>query len=249
MLQSPPQVDAARVLVVDDDRDTAETLACLLRLFGHDVRVALDGHRALEIARRERPSCMMLDVGLPGLDGYEVASRLRGERGGSIVLIALTGYGREEDRRAALAAGFDHHFTKPLDQDGLNALLAALEVRTWSGPAPVADQRTYDVMPGEAVDGEGCPTTRVSRVVEVTNPLGLHLRVGAEVARLAQRFRAEVRVGCDGRTASGRSALELMTLGAASGCRLVLEADGPDAEAAVAALVDLIGRGIDEPGR
>jgi phosphotransferase system HPr (HPr) family protein len=228
----------------------------LLRLFGHDVRVALDGHRALEIARRERPSCMMLDVGLPGLDGYEVASRLRRELAGSIVLIAITGYGREEDRRAALAAGFDHHFIKPLDQDGFNDLLAAMRGATGdgatgsrAGPAPVADEGTLGVMPGEAVGGEGCPKTRVSRVVEVTNPLGLHLRVAAEVVRVAQRFRAEVRVGCDGRTASGRSALELMTLGAASGCRLVLEADGPDAEAALAALVDLIGRGIDEPGQ
>jgi phosphocarrier protein len=113
----------------------------------------------------------------------------------------------------------------------------------------MADEGPDDVMPGEAVGREGCPTPRVSRQVEVTDPLGLHLRVAAEVARLAQRFRAEVRVGCDGRTASGRSALELMTLAGASGCRLVLEADGPDAEAAVAALVDLIGRGIDEPGR
>src|SRR4051794_22000498 len=108
--------DFARILVVDDDRDTAETLACLLRLFGHDVRIALDGYQAMEIARRVRPRYVLLDLGLPGLDGYQVASRLRQELPETIGLIAITGYGCEEDRRRALAAGFDHHFVKPLDQ-------------------------------------------------------------------------------------------------------------------------------------
>lgn len=249
MLQPPRPVAPARVLVVDDDRNTAETMACLLRLFGHDVRIALDGHRAIEVARRERPSCMLLDVGLPGVDGYEIASRLRRELAGSIVLIAVTGYGREEDRRAALAAGFDHHFVKPLDQDGFNALLAALEARAWGGRGVGGDPPIPDAPPREAIGHQGCPPSAVSREVEVTDPLGLHLRPVADIVALARRFRAEVRVGCDGRTASARSVLDLMTLAAARGSRLELEADGPEAEAAMAALIDLIGRGIDEPAR
>jgi phosphotransferase system HPr (HPr) family protein len=248
MLQSPRHADPSRVLVVDDDRDTAETLACLLRLFGHDVSTALDGQRAIEIARRERPSCVLLDVGLPGLDGYEVAARLRRERAGSIVLIAVTGYGREEDRRAALAAGFDHHFVKPLDQDGFNALLAALDAGTWGGRGVGGDPPISDVPPPEANGCEECPPPTVRRQVEVTDPLGLHLRPVTRIAQLAGRFRAEARVGCDGRTASARSVLELMTLGASRGSRLELEADGPEAEAAVAALSELVGHGIDEPG-
>jgi phosphotransferase system HPr (HPr) family protein len=267
----------AKILVVDDDRDTAESMATLLGLFGHDVRIALDGHRAIEVARLRRPDCVLLDVGLPGLDGYEVASWLRRELGGSVVLIAVTGYGREEDHRAALAAGFDHHFVKPLDQDGLNALLAALDAGARSGPtAPVAelaaadgeatpttdssarergdprvggDLPIGDILPREASGREGCPSPTVRRRVEVTNPLGLHLRIAAAIVRRAQQFRAEVRVGCDGREASARSALDLTTLAAGRGSRLDLRAEGPEAEAAVEALIDLIGSGSDEPGR
>lgn len=113
-----------RILLVDDNRDGAESLAMLLRLWGHDVRVAHDGVAALKLATADIPDIALLDLGLPGLDGYQVAQRLgeTGKRPRS--LIALTGYGQEEDRRRTSEAGFDHHLTKPVDLDELQAILA-----------------------------------------------------------------------------------------------------------------------------
>src|SRR5262249_48890314 len=117
-----------RVLVVDDNRDSADSLATLLRLVGNDVRTAYDGRQALEVAAQYQPEMGLLDIGLPGLDGLEVAWRRRRERGyGRPVLTALTGYGSEEDRRRSLAAGFDHHMVKPVDFASLQAVLASLE--------------------------------------------------------------------------------------------------------------------------
>jgi PAS domain S-box-containing protein len=117
-----------RILVVDDNRDSAESLAVLLRLVGHDVRTVHDGRQALVVAETYRPGLVLLDIGLPGIDGYEVARRLRAESWGEpMTLVALTGYGGEEDRRLAAAAGFDHHMVKPVDFEALHRLLAALE--------------------------------------------------------------------------------------------------------------------------
>ena len=138
---SPHQVDLARVLVVDDDRDTAETMACLLRAYGHEALVAFDGPRAIEAARRHRPGYVLLDIGLPGMDGYQLASRLRAEAPGPMVLIAITGYGREEERRLGRSAGFDHYFIKPLDPDGLNTLLATLAGNPADGGSAPTDGR------------------------------------------------------------------------------------------------------------
>jgi two-component system CheB/CheR fusion protein len=116
-----------RILVVDDNRDSAESLATLLRLVGNDVRTAHDGPRALEAAAAYHPDLVLLDIGLPGLNGYEVARRLRAEPNHHrAVLVAVTGYGGEEDRRRSLAAGFDHHMVKPIDFDALRALLASI---------------------------------------------------------------------------------------------------------------------------
>jgi CheY-like chemotaxis protein len=112
-----------RILVIDDDRDTAETTALLLRAFGHDVLIALDGYQAIEIARRHRPEYVLLDLALPGLDGYQVAARLRRELAGPLVIIAITGYGREEDRQLSRQAGIDHHLLKPTDLTALLSLL------------------------------------------------------------------------------------------------------------------------------
>ncbi len=121
-----------RILVVDDNRDSADTLATLLRLVGNDVRTAHDGRQALEVAAAYQPDLVLLDIGLPGLNGYEVAWQLRTEPGyGRAVLVALTGYGGEEDRRRSLAAGFDDHMVKPVDFDALQTLLGSLEA-----PAP-----------------------------------------------------------------------------------------------------------------
>jgi PAS domain S-box-containing protein len=115
-----------RVLVVDDNVDSAESLAMVLRLSGHEVRTVHEGAAVLGAARDFRPQAVLLDIGLPGgLTGYDLAPRLRGEPGlGSVLLIALTGYGQEEDRRRAREVGFDHHLTKPADLSVLHALLA-----------------------------------------------------------------------------------------------------------------------------
>jgi CheY-like chemotaxis protein len=117
-----------RILIVDDNIDAADSLAELLELSGHQVRTAYGGAAALEMAERHRPRLIVLDIGLPGMDGYEVARRLRHHPAFSgVTLVALTGYGQESDRRKTRDAGFDHHFVKPVDPNELNRLLAQLE--------------------------------------------------------------------------------------------------------------------------
>ncbi|CAN5760640.1 hypothetical protein BH20PSE1_BH20PSE1_04300 [soil metagenome] len=119
---------ARRILVVEDNLDAAESLATLIELMGHDVRSVHDGASALETAAAFRPDVVLLDIGLPDINGYEVAPRLRQQPGlGRIALAALTGWGQEEDRLRARTAGFDHHFVKPIDVDGLRAWLASLD--------------------------------------------------------------------------------------------------------------------------
>ncbi len=113
-----------RVLVADDNVDAAESLAILLRLSGHRVSVAHDGHDALRLASHERPDVVVLDIGMPGLNGYEVARSLRREVWGrALRLIAVTGWGQDEDRQRAAAAGFDLHLTKPFEPGHLEALV------------------------------------------------------------------------------------------------------------------------------
>jgi len=122
-------VSPARVLVVEDNRDAAESLQMLLELFGHGVRVAHDGPAALDAARAEAPDIVLMDIGLPGMSGYEVVRHLREQPGmEGATLVALSGYGRDEDKEAALAAGFHLHLTKPIDPDRLQALLGGLNV-------------------------------------------------------------------------------------------------------------------------
>ena len=114
-----------RVLVVDDNVDTAESLSLLLRLRGYEVEIAYDGPAALKRAASFHPEAVLLDIGLPGLDGYQVASRLRRRRRtAKVLLVALTGYGQEEDQRRSQEAGFDHHLTKPVDPRVIYELLA-----------------------------------------------------------------------------------------------------------------------------
>jgi PAS domain S-box-containing protein len=114
-----------RVLVVDDNDDAAHSLAELLRLSGYAVKTARDGMSALGVAAAFRPEVALLDLGLPGMDGFELARRLRAEpMTHAAMLVAVTGYGREEDVRAALAAGFDHHLVKPVNLCALHELLA-----------------------------------------------------------------------------------------------------------------------------
>ncbi len=116
-----------RVLVVDDHRDAADSLALLLRLLGAEAHVARDGPQALEAVGTVRPAVVLLDIGMPGMDGYEVARRVRlRPEWREVVLVALTGWGQEEDRRRSREAGFDHHLVKPVDPPALEALLAGL---------------------------------------------------------------------------------------------------------------------------
>jgi PAS domain S-box-containing protein len=115
---------ALRVLVIDDNIDMARGLASLLKLLNHEVWTAHDGPSGLDAARVHRPQVVLLDIGLPGMDGYQVAERLRREEFGNAVrLIAVTGYGQEEDRQRALSAGFDQFVTKPVDYSTLLTLM------------------------------------------------------------------------------------------------------------------------------
>ena len=115
---------ALRILVVDDNRDTARGMARLLKLAGHEVQVAYDGWAALEVARDFAPEAVLLDIGLPGLDGYEVATRLRHETNcHDALLIAASGYGEDQARDRSRKAGFDHHLTKPIEFEMILGLL------------------------------------------------------------------------------------------------------------------------------
>ena len=113
-----------RILVVDDSRDAAESLARLLRINGHEVLVAHDGVEALELSAATNPSVVLLDIGLPGMDGYEVCRRVRQQGLQDAVVIAMTGYGQERDRRRSSEAGFDDHTVKPVEIGELTRLIA-----------------------------------------------------------------------------------------------------------------------------
>jgi signal transduction histidine kinase/CheY-like chemotaxis protein len=124
--EAPVEPGPARVLLVEDNVDAAGALAELLRMWGHEVEVVHDGASAVERAGEARPDVVLLDIGLPGMDGYQVAGALRALPGlQRALLVALTGYGQETDRRRTAAAGFDHHLIKPVDLEELKRLIAA----------------------------------------------------------------------------------------------------------------------------
>ncbi len=115
---------ARRILIVDDSRDGGESLAMLLRVLGAEVSLAHSGRTALESVETFKPDVVLLDIGMPGMDGYEVARRIRANPATrNISLIALTGWGQDEDRRRSVAAGFNHHLVKPADIEQLRQLL------------------------------------------------------------------------------------------------------------------------------
>ena len=123
---SPSGVPSRRILVVEDNADSADGLATLLRLDGHVVRTEHDGPSAVAAAGDFRPDVILLDIGLPGMSGYEVARALRRDPGvAGAMLVAVTGYGQEEDRARSRAAGFDHHLVKPLRPEAIARLLRA----------------------------------------------------------------------------------------------------------------------------
>lgn len=124
-LMSP---NSRRVLIVEDLQDSAETLAVMLRLMGHEVEYVTDALMALDVAKRLRPQLIFLDIGMPKLDGYALAAKLREEFGfESLRLVALTAWGRAEDRARARQAGFDAHVLKPADPAILESILETLQ--------------------------------------------------------------------------------------------------------------------------
>jgi signal transduction histidine kinase/DNA-binding response OmpR family regulator len=145
MPEAAPRIDATAdglcVLVVDDNRDVADTTATILRLSGCDTHVAYDGSAGLDAAARLRPHAVLLDIGLPGLDGYQVAERLRADpQHRRTLVVAVSGYGQEEDRIRSKAAGFDYHVVKPIDPAVITGLLASLR-----------DNRTPPLLPENVV--------------------------------------------------------------------------------------------------
>jgi PAS domain S-box-containing protein len=118
---------ARRILIADDNQDAAETLSMLLQMDGHDVKIVHDGRAAVSAFRAFKPEIALLDIGMPELNGYEVARLVReDEFGQAVTLIAVTGWGQERDKERALTAGFNHHFTKPLEPDRINEILRSL---------------------------------------------------------------------------------------------------------------------------
>ena len=133
----PHSATGYRILIVDDNRDGADSLAMLLESQGHEVATAYDGAEAIQSAEILRPDLVLLDIGMPNLNGYETCRQIREQSWGSdLLVIALTGFGQEEDRRRTLEAGFDLHMIKPLNPDNLNQLLALLsnqKTRSFAG--------------------------------------------------------------------------------------------------------------------
>ncbi len=122
-----PDAVSRRILIADDHRDSAESLGILLRRLGHDVRISFDGLEAVAAAEEFRPAIVLLDIGMPRLDGYDAARRIREQQATPRpVLVALTGWGSAEDRRRAEAAGFDAHLVKPVELASLTRLIQDL---------------------------------------------------------------------------------------------------------------------------
>ena len=120
----PAAPTGRRVLVVDDSVDACESLAAVVQMLGHTARTAFDGQQAVDVAAEFRPQLVLMDISLPKLNGYEAAALIRKQDGGSdVTFVALTGWGRDEDREQALNAGFHHHVTKPIDFTVLRELL------------------------------------------------------------------------------------------------------------------------------
>ncbi len=132
-----------RVLVVDDNVDAAVSLGMLLKLAGQEVRVAYDGPAALRQAMDFHPQLVLLDIGMPGMDGYEVCRRLRHESAlTKATVVALTGWGQDEDRRRSHEAGFDHHIVKPVEPSALQRLLDDLPADTQPPGPRLSDSQT-----------------------------------------------------------------------------------------------------------
>jgi signal transduction histidine kinase len=147
-----PACDPRKILIADDNHDAAEWLSLQLQIAGHEVRTANDGADALKIAHAFEPDVALLDLGMPKMDGYEIARRMRAtERGKRMTLIALTGWGQEQDRHRSAEAGFDVHLVKPIAEYELFKVLASVDPTSASEPAAIApDRRAADIPPGRS---------------------------------------------------------------------------------------------------
>jgi CheY-like chemotaxis protein/two-component sensor histidine kinase len=120
-----------RILVVDDNRDAAESLAMMLKILGHEVRTAHDGEAGVAAAAEHRPNLVLMDLGMPKVDGYEAARRIRAQTwGAELFLVALTGWGGENDRRRTQDSGFDRHLVKPVDAEALTRMIAEMPIKS-----------------------------------------------------------------------------------------------------------------------
>ncbi len=120
-----------RVVVADDNVDAADAMAMFVETLGVEVRTVYEGLETVSVVEAFRPDLVLLDIAMPGLDGHEIARKIRGEDWGEeVMLVALTGWGREEDKRRTREAGFDGHLVKPVDFDGLERLIAGPPVST-----------------------------------------------------------------------------------------------------------------------
>jgi CheY-like chemotaxis protein len=127
-----------RVLVVDDDRATADTLALLVQSLGCDALAVYDGQSAVDQVSEFQPDMALVDIGMPQRDGYDTVAGIRRQSAGThVILVAVTGWSRDEDKRRAYEAGFDLHVTKPMRIETLRELLGLLDPETHAGPAPV----------------------------------------------------------------------------------------------------------------
>jgi DNA-binding response OmpR family regulator len=122
-----------RILVVDDNDDAADSLGMLFEVRGDEVRIAYDGLEALEAEVAFKPAVVLLDIGMPKLSGYDLARRIRDARGACVLIVAITGWGQEDDRQRARDAGINHHFTKPVDFESL------LDIIDREAPRPTLD--------------------------------------------------------------------------------------------------------------
>jgi CheY-like chemotaxis protein len=129
-----PVPNPRRILIIDDSRDAAHTLKMLLGKVGHQVEVVTDGASGIETARRSAPEIIFCDIGMPGMDGYQVAAALRAdETTRNAYLVALTGYGQDDDQTKALQSGFDKHLTKPVGWSTLQSIIAEVPLQQDTG--------------------------------------------------------------------------------------------------------------------
>jgi CheY-like chemotaxis protein len=180
------------ILIVEDNDDSREVFEMLLASFGHRVATAADGPSGVREASALAPDVVFIDIGLPGLDGYGVARRVRAALGTAVYLIAVTGYGQPDDRRRAPEAGFDLHLTKPIDVRAVARMLARPslrgEGRERCGDAGATRNLADDEGDGDGHDGAASASTRQAEAIEpsLASPAGRAARSGGAATRTAR---------------------------------------------------------------